>query len=69
MTDNEKLCLTAESLVKDGNNLVAHIRENRISPSTLGADAGFLAREFEKLRVSIMRKHEENQRNGANPDS
>ena len=37
MTDNEKLCLTAESLVKDGNNLVAHIRENRISPSTLGA--------------------------------
>jgi hypothetical protein len=45
------------------------LRENRTSLIILATDAGILAREFEKLRVSLRNKHEENQRNDIDSDS
>ena len=56
-------------LSKATNDLNARMRENRTSLIVLATDAGILAREFEKLRVSLRNKHEENQRNDIDSDS
>lgn len=56
-------------LLKAVNDLSARMRENRTSLIVLATDAGILAREFEKLRVSLRNKHEENQRNVFNANS
>ena len=54
-------------LVKAANDLNARMRENRTSLIVLATDAGILAREFEKLRVSLRNKHEEKQINATRP--
>jgi L-aminopeptidase/D-esterase-like protein len=56
-------------LSKATNALSVRMRENRTSLIVLATDAGLLAREFEKLRVSLRNKHEENQRNDIDSDS
>lgn len=59
----ERLCKIANSLTKAANDLSARMRENRTSLVTLGVDAGILSREFGKLRVSLIQKHEKEQTN------
>lgn len=56
-------------LSKATNDLKARMGENRTSLIVLATDAGILAREFEKLRVSLRNKHEENQINAFNANS
>ena len=56
-------------LSKTVNDLSARMRENRTSLIVLATDAGILAREFEKLRVSLRNKHEENQQSDIDSDS
>jgi len=56
-------------LAKAVNDLSARMRENRTSLIVLATDAGILAREFEKLRVSLRNKHEENQQSDIDSDS
>lgn len=56
-------------LLKAVNDLGARMRENRTSLIVLATDAGILSREFEKLRVSLRNKHEENQINAFNANS
>ncbi len=48
-------------LSKATNDLSARMRENRTSLIVLATDAGILAREFGKLRVTFIQKHEKEQ--------
>ena len=48
-------------LEKAVTDLSARIRENRTPLVTLGVDAGILSREFGKLRVILIQRHEKEQ--------
>ena len=64
--------IAAEALAKDAQALVKKLakfnpgidNDDQASLETLAADAGTLAYQFATLRVDIIRKHEERQRDG-----